>query len=217
MASKERGADRGTRLGRRRLATVGEEIRVARIALGLSQGKVGEAVGLSHTLVGRIERGQHPAVSLMNLFRISSVVGLDLSVRVFPGGAPLRDGAHIALIDRFRSRLHPDLRCMTEVAIPIEGDQRAWDAMVVGREERTAVEAETRLSDAQALLRRIALKQRDSHVARVILLLNDTSSNRAAVRAAHAILRDTFPIPARAAMAAFAAGNHPTGSALVFL
>jgi hypothetical protein len=38
-----------------------------------------------------------------------------------------------------------------------------------------------------------------------------------AVAAAGAWLRDQFPIPARRAMAAIAAGAHPDGSAIVFL
>lgn len=142
---------------------------------------------------------------------------MDLSVRAFPGGAPLRDVAHVALLGRFRARLHRDLRLLTEVALPIEGDPRAWDGMVAGAGDRTGVEAETRLSDVQALLRRISLKQRDGEVARVVLLLSDTAGNRAAVHTADELLRNAFPTPARAAMSALAAGTHPPGSALVFL
>jgi len=218
MATKERAADRGTRDGLRALATTGAEIKLARMAAGLSLQDVGRAVGLSYSQVGRIERAAQPNVSLLHLVRLCGVVGLDLSVRAYPGGRPLRDVAHIALLGRLRSRLHTDLRLRTEVPLRVEGDKRAWDAVIDGRGgDRFAVEAETRLTDFQALARRIALKQRDDSVDRVLLLLAATRSNRQAVRAAEPFIGDAYSLDGRATLTALAEGRLPARSALVFL
>ena len=202
----------------RALATTGAEIKLARLAAGLSLQDVGRAVGLSYSQVGRIERAAQPNVSLLHLIRLCSVVGLDLSVRAYPGARPIRDVAHIGLLERFRSRLHADLHMRVEVPLRLDGDKRAWDALVVGRgSDRVAVEAETRMTDFQAIARRIALKQRDDSVDRVILLLAATRTNREAVRAAEPFVGDSFSLEVRATMAALAEGRLPSRSALVFL
>ncbi len=177
---------------------------------------VGELLGVSHTQVGRVEHGRAEHVALIDLMRHGAVVGLDLSLRAFPGGPPIRDAGHLALLERFRACLHPSLRWRTEVPIPIVGDQRAWDGWIIGAGDIIGVEAEMRLVDAQAVERRIGLKQRDSNVARVVLLLNDSERNRLAVRANYEQLMARFPVPGRELLAALRAGRDPGGSGIVF-
>lgn len=215
-------------MARADLQAVGTDIRTARVGAGLSLASVGQVVGLSHSQVGRIERGLCPTASVSQLARIGAVVGLDVRVRSYPGGPPLRDAAQVALIERLRGQLHPGFRLVLEVPVgrlagaePVSDgrdrtDQRAWDA-VIRHEGETAVEAVTRLNDLQALLRRIALKQRDAEMDRVILLLSDTMKNRAALRAAGPLIDAAFPIPARVALAALRAGRHPGGSSVIRL
>jgi transcriptional regulator with XRE-family HTH domain len=217
MASKERPVDRGARAARRILVASGMEIRNARVASGLSLNEVGRAVRLSYSQVGRIERAEHPSASVVQLARIGSVVGLDIHVRFFPGASRLRDAAHIALLERFRVRLSPHLSFRTEVPLPDPGDQRAWDGMVLGAGDPAGVEAETRLSDIQALERRIALKARDGRVRRVILVVAGTRGNRLAMREAAQSLQIAFPVPGRVALQALAQGHDPGGSAIVVL
>ena len=148
MGSKERAADRGARIARHDLVAAGTDIRTARVSAGLSLRAVGRAVGMSYTQVGRIERAVHPNVSVIQLARIAAIVGLDVRVRAYPGPAPLRDAAQLALLDRLRARLHPDLTLRTEVPLPIEGDQRAWDGVIKGfvtpAESTLPAEAETK-------------------------------------------------------------------------
>lgn len=223
MPTKERAADRGTRIGRRDLAVIGADFRNARVAAGLTLEAVGRAVALSEWQVGRIERARHEAVAVVQLAKIGAVVGLDVRIRAYPGPDAIRDAAQIALLSRFRLRLHPDLTFRTEVPLPIERDLRAWDG-VVG-ELRTSnagsstlpTEAETRIHDVQAQFRRIELKARDSGMEDVVVVIADTPANRAAIKAAAAILSDRFPISPRRAMAALGRGDHPGGSTLVFL
>ena len=176
---------------------------------------------MSYSQVGRIERAAHLNVSATQLARIGAVVGLDVRVRAFPGPAPLRDAAQLALLDRLRKLLHPGLSMRTEVPLPIDGDQRAWDAMIMGFVETgTATlpaEAETKIHDFQAQTRRIALKCRDAGIDDVLLVVAGTRSNRRAIAAAGAAVRELFPVPGLSAVRALAVGKHPGGSALILL
>lgn len=221
MSTRERAADRGDRIAHRDLVSIGADIRTARISAGLSQRTVGRACRMSHTQIGRIERAVHRSVTVRWLARIGAVVGLDVRVRAYPGPAPVRDAAQTALLARFRKCLHPRLTLRTEVPIPTDGDQRAWDAVVAGLVGHLGpalpAEAETRLHDVQAQIRRIQLKARDAGADHIVLVIAATRANRHAVREAWPLLHDLFPIPARQALAALRAGRHPGGSALVFI
>lgn len=196
---------------------LGEELRDGRLAAGLSQGSVAAAIGVSPSEVGRIERGEAPWVSLQVLAAFAATLGLAVRVGTYPSGGGLRDAAHRALIDALRLRLHPRIRLRTEVPLPLPGDLRAWDAMLDGLGEPIGLEAETRIRDGQQLERRIALKQRDGGIGRVVLLVADTERNRRTVREGGATLRETFPVGGNEALRALAEGRDPGGSALVFL
>ena len=145
------------------------------------------------------------------------MVGLDATVRAYPGGSPLRDQAHIDLLERFRRRLGRRVRWATEVPLPIAGDRRAWDGLARTSDVRVGVEAETRARDAQALKRRLELKQRDGAVERVVLLLADTRHNRSFLRAVGRDFLDAFPIPGAIALERLARGRDPGGNAIVLL
>lgn len=223
MPSRERPVDRGDRMARADLARIGAESRTARVSAGLSLAAVGDAVGLSRSQLSRIERSLAPSATVAQLVRIGAVVGLDVRIRAYPGGDPIRDVGQIRLLDRFRRRLAADLRFRTEVPLPIVGDLRAWDGWIEGLEGESssatglAVEAETRIADFQAQSRRIVLKMRDGGVDHVLMVVADTRANRAAIAAARSAVTEMFPISARRALGALAAGAHPGGSALVFL
>lgn len=200
---------------------VGRELAGARTNAGLSQGNVASASGLSRSRYGRIERGQAPEVSISAICRVAAVLGLETSLRFFPTGDPVRDAAQLQLLERLRSACQPDVGWQMEVAFPRAGDLRAWDAVMRlparPATVRIGIEAETRPNDAQALERKLALKERDGAVDRVILLLADTRSNRAFLRLAGPGLRARFPVDGRRALEALAAGRDPGGNALILL
>ena len=223
MTTRERPVDRGSRIARGDLVRVGGELRTARAAAGLSLDTVGAAAGLSGAQVSRIERGLVANGSVHRLARIGAVVGLDIRIRAFPGPDPLRDIAQVRLLARLASRLPPDLTLRVEIPISTGDDQRAWDgridglAAAGGDPRHIVVEADSRLADAQAQLRRLQQKCRDGEERHVLWILADTRANRAAIDAASTILAGTFPVGARAAMGALTAGRHPGGSAIVFI
>ncbi len=216
MATRDRPIDRGRRRGRELRADLGRELRTARIGAGLSQAAVGHAVGIHRSAIGKIERATLAGVSIQRLAETLAIVGLELSCRAYPVGPPLRDAAHIALLGRSRDRIGAAWHWQYEVPMGLPGDLRAWDAVLAGATLRIGVEAETRLRDVQALLRRIEGKRRDSGVGRVLLIVGDTRGNRAAVHAAGPILGATFSIPPTAAWAALRRGRDPGGDAMLF-
>jgi len=217
MATNDRALDRGVQRARVLTGDLGREVRSARRAHGLSLAVVGGLVGLSASEVSRIERARVPQVPLLHLATLASVVGLELSARLYPGGEPLRDLAHVALLGRLRDRLPRSLSWRTEVPMPTPGDGRAWDAVIRGSGFVIGVEAETRLRDLQAIDRRIALKVRDSGVDLALLLLADTRANRSILREFEAAIRVNHPVGGRRALDALTAGHSPGGNCVVLL
>ena len=220
MPTRERPIDRARRVAATDRLRAGVDIRTARRAVGKSLDEVARGSLLSPSQVGRIERGVLRSVSVEQLAVIGAVVGLDIRVRAYPGPDPLVDAAQVRLLARLRERIHPGLSFRTEVALPIIGDQRAWDGMIGGlhgAERQLPIDADSRLVDGQAQLRRIRLKLRDSGFAAVLWVLADTRTNRDAIAAGAATILADFPVPGRKALRALAAWEHPGGSALVLV
>jgi len=218
VAVKERPADIGSRRARRIVSELGRELHDARLEHGLSQAAVATAARISRSQMGRIERGDVPFVPLANLARLMAVVGLELSVRAYPAGPPIRDGAHRALIERLRARVSAGIAWRFEVPLPIIGDQRAWDAVLLIGTQQVAIEAETRPRDVQALQRRVALKRRDDPgIGAVVLLLADSRHNRKLVRDESTALRADLPVAGDVVLEALAKGRDPGGSGLVLV
>lgn len=223
MASIKRVVARARRIAEADRLRAGADIHAARRSAGLSLRAVAAACGASASQLSRIERGRLASVSAEQLAIVGAVVGLDVRVRTFPGGDPLRDAGQVRLLGRLRALLPPNVRFLTERPVPARGDQRAWDGTLLGLDgsgvfpTQLDVEGETRITDLQAQTRRIALKARDAGVEYVLVVVADTMANRRAVLAAGASLSVDFPIPARRALAALRAGRHPGGSAIIFL
>jgi transcriptional regulator with XRE-family HTH domain len=217
MVRGEHLSDRGRRLARRSLQVTGEELREARLRPGLTQREVGAAVGISHTEVGRIELGKAPRVPFETLVMLAAVLGLDLPLRVYPSGEPIRDAAQLALLAKLRTHLAPGLGWRTEVPLRISGDRRAWDAAIIGSDWNVPIDAESRLRDVQACSRRTALKRRDDRQDVVILPVADTRNNRRALRLAALDLISDFPLRGAQAIASLEAGMRPSASAIVVL
>ena len=153
--------------------------------------------------------------SLETMARIGAAVGLEISLRTFPAGQPLRDRAHVELLQRFRRAVGSEWSWHSEAPLPIPGDKRAWDRLLRGRGLVIGVEGETRPTDIQAMQRRLALKKRDGGVDRLMLVLADSVWNRRLVRSNE--LQPGFPIPGKMALAALAAGRDPGGDSVVLI
>ena len=215
MATRERPRDRGRRRAREGRIRAAAELRTARTGAGLSLRAVGAAAGVDHARLWRFERGRCE-LGLEEIGAVAAVVGLDLSIRLYPASDPIRDVAHARLLQRFRAELHHGLRWHTEVPFPSPGDLRSWDAVTGGTDWRVGVEAETVVDDTQALDRKVSIKRRDGMVDHVTLLVADTARNRRNLAAAPAAFAD-LPLGTRATLRALRAGQDPGGSGIVIL
>ena len=209
------------REGRRRSLRIrqqiGDDIRAARLQSGLSQVSAAAAAGMSHAQFGRIERAVLGGLTIDQTCRAGLAVGLRLGARMYPDGDAVRDAPQLRLLDRLHGRVPAEADWETEVPMPISGDLRAWDAVIQLAGRRAGCEAETRLTDIQALERRLALKLRDGGVDVVILVVSDTANNRSVLRAHREALRPLLPLDGRDILAAFARGRLPEASGLIVL
>ena len=138
MGASERGYDRGTRQGERWVRLIADELRTARLSLGLSQSHVAKAARLSRPMYGRIER-QYRNVPLIEIAQIGGMVGLELSAKMYPGGSSTQDAAHAKNLARVLRHVAAPLRVATDVPLPFRREypeRRAWDAILAGRGER---------------------------------------------------------------------------------
>jgi transcriptional regulator with XRE-family HTH domain len=217
MVTRERRIDRGRSQASKRLAVIGDEFREARLSAGLSQRQVGASAGVSHTEIGRIEHATSPRIPFETLAVVGSVLGLDISLRAYPDGEPVRDAAQLRLLGRLRALVPVSVTWHTEVPLRVPGDRRAWDAVIQGRGWRVPIDAESRLRDIQAFSRKVALKRRDDGSETVILLVADTRHNRRVLRLAGPNLAADFPLRGADMLQALVRGEPPPASAIVLL
>jgi transcriptional regulator with XRE-family HTH domain len=214
---RSRAIDLGAARAHAAVTTVSHEIDMARRQHGLSLEALGAAVGMSRWQVGRIARSQKNDLTIAEATLLLAALGQELSVRSFPSGDPVRDVAHLKLLERFRAELHASLRWRVEVPVAGTGDMRAWDAVVSGAGWSIGIEAETRIRDVQVLERRLGLKLRDGSVDAVVLLLADTRHHRTVVRLAGEGLARAFPLPGRRAIELLRVGVRPGQGSIVLL
>jgi hypothetical protein len=196
-------------------ARVRVEIERGRLAAGLSIADLGRTVGLSRSATSRALAGLRP-MSVEEFALLGAAVGLDTRLRGYPAGDPIRDAGSQRLLERLRAQLHPSLGWRTEVPLEIDGDLRAWDAVIGGRRWQCHVEAETVLDDLQALERRLERKRRDGGAHHVVLLVADTKRNRRALAAAPAAFGG-FSRDARAVLGALRRGEDPGCDAIILV
>lgn len=211
MATIERIQAQATRRAQRMLLSLGDDVRHARLASGVSQKQIGREARMSGSSVSRVEAGKLNGLSVADAVRIAAAVGLDLSIRTYPAAHRPRDVAHARRLAAFLANVAPPLRYRTEVPLATLVDrpeQRAWDAVIFGRGEETNIEYEVRLHDIQAQLRRVGLKYRDGGGTRLLLVVADTRANRR-VLSEFDVLSDLPRLRTSAVLNALRRGEHP--------
>jgi hypothetical protein len=183
----------------------------------MTQREVGAALGASHSHVSRVELGQNKGYGLTDLCRHAAVVGLKPWVALYPRVARPLDHAQLQLLARLRSRISSSWKVVLEATVPVQGDLRAADALLIGAGVRCMVEVITRLADFQAQLRAAHRKQRDIGAERLIFVVAGTTTNRRAVAEAGSAVRDAFPLDTKATLRALAAGIDPGADGLVLI
>jgi transcriptional regulator with XRE-family HTH domain len=199
---------------------LGEELRVARVAAGLSQAQLGRRAGVSQPLVSAVERGTRGA-SIEVASRLASGCGCELALRLFPGdGVSLRDSGQLAMAEALVVAASPIWHARLETPVS-SSDRRAADLVFEGPNEILHVEIERRLVDLQAQLRSATLK-RDALAARyalpvrLILALPDRRSARTVVEQMGAVLDRALPVGSARIRRSLGTGEPVDGDGILF-
>lgn len=199
------------------LRDLGRELRVARIAAGMTQRETGRRIGRSASYVSRVEHGRIAGIKMTDLARHAAAVGLKPWFRLFPAGRRPLDAPQLATLHRFRERISTAWSVAVEVPIPIAGDLRAADAVISIPDCRCLVEVITRLADWQAQVRAARRKQRDLGTDRLVLVLAETTTNRRQLRSIPEAAMTEFPVRTRDGLLALGMGRDPGGDAIVLI
>jgi transcriptional regulator with XRE-family HTH domain len=196
---------------------VSRDLRARRRMAGLSLTAVAAALGCSRQLVAKWEDGTL-VPGPIRLATWGAVLGLDVPIRAFDAGSPLRDAGQLRLLGRTRGVIAARWTWQTEVSVSSDPqDHRAIDAVLSAPSGRVGLEAITRLTDAQAQVRAALLKREASGVDRMILVLTDSRHNRAALRDAAATLRPAFALTTREVLRALRRNELPRANGVILV
>ena len=207
-----------------------EELRRFREDAGLSKAALARAAGVDDAFLGRIEAGDE-CPSLETYERLAAVLGVDVSIRLYPNTGPaIRDRLSAPILEALLGVLDPRWRPFTEVAV--RRPSRGWiDAALHDARARVLVATEI-----QSELRRLEQQIR-WHAAKAdslpswggwpgapvelevsrLLVVRRTRSTRTIADAFAQQLRIAYPAHPDDALAALTMPNAPwPGAALLW-
>jgi hypothetical protein len=192
-------------------------LREARITSGVSQSELAHEGGWSQSFLSLLESHDLPNIAFIDLCTVASLLGLEPALSFHRVGPALRDKGHEALIGRLLRLLAPAWLVAREVPFPNPGDPRWWDLLLRLPDFRLGIEAETRIRDMQALVRRMRERARDGGADYLLLVLSDSAHNRELVGELRRALGDEFRWHPRDLLRALREGRQLPGSGLVLL
>lgn len=190
---------------------IGVAIRRCRERSGRRQKDIAGKVGVTRQCVSLLERGHVDSFSVRTVRAIAAAVGVDLPFAPRGRGAQLDqlvDEEHSAMVDRVAARLATESwETMIEFSFNDYGDRGSVDLLAWHAEGRVllVVETKSRLADLQQTCRsldtkarvvpRLAAQTRGWRAASVgvLLVLQESSRERAAVARRAAIFASGFP------------------------
>lgn len=197
---------------------------------GLSQRRLAEAAGIDHGFLSQVERGLREP-SLAVLVAISTALGGELRVRIYPGTGPrIRDAIQARMVEAILRDLHPRWTCYLEV--PVYRPARGVIDLVIHDPIATVAGA----TEVHSELRRLEQQIRWSHekadampsasiwrafdpVPAVdrLLIVRNTRVNRAVVERFATTLATDYPAPAADAYLALTSDAPWPGSAILWV
>ena len=222
-AISRRAVHDGDRQLRRTCTRFGEEIRTVRIRAGVSQAALARTIGVSRSVICRMEQGD-PNVSSRIRSRASAALGADFRMAIYAAGAPLiHDAAHASLIEAVLRMCHPTWRPTVEAPVPGPG-RRSTDLRLDRGEHLVLIEVETRIHALEAIIREVAEKRAavieaaaPGRRVHVVLVLPPTRHHLALVRAHPGIVAAVFPMLPGQIANALRSGSAPIGDGILWL
>lgn len=198
----------------------GAEIRSARAEHALSRAAVSRKAGVSADTERRVEEGD-PSVQLDTLCAVGAAVGLDIVVQTYSGRGPsLRDSGQLRHAEWLREVAHPAWRTEFEVAAGDHGE--AADVGLFGPVEIIVTEIDRLLLDFQRQYRRNKQKcdwiaSRHQRPVRLMMLIEDTRRNRAAVAEHAAFIESVLPAGSREVLHSLRTGEPLGRNGLIWI
>jgi hypothetical protein len=189
-----------SRRARTQAAKWGDEVRGMRIQQGMTIQAAAIRAGVAWATWARIEAGD-PRARLATLCDIGEAIGLDLVVQAYLGRQPgLRDTGQLEVAASLQSQAHASLKIELELRVGTRGE--SIDLVMFGTTEIVAIEIERMAADFQAQYRRADRKRgllADLHrrPVRLVMAIEDTRRNRAAIEPHLALVAVTLPAGSR--------------------
>lgn len=181
-----------------------------RIQQGMSVQAAANRVGVAWRTWARVEAGD-PQAGLATLCNIGEGIGLDLVLQAYVGRQPsLRDTGQLELASRIRAQAHVSLKPTLELGVGTHG--QSIDLVLFGPTEIWAIEIERMAADFQAQYRRADRKRgllTDLHQrpVRLVLAVEDTRRNRAALEPHRGLIAEALPAQSRETLRAIRTGQ----------
>jgi len=185
-------------------------LRLARATLGMTLQQVADRAGVSWSTAWRAQAGD-PTIGVGTLCAVTEAVGLDLVLSAYPGRQPsLRDSGQLTIVEHVQAQAHGSWQPSVELGVGDHG--RAIDLVLFGAAEILACEVERMATDFQAQFRRGDLKRRElaevhRRPIRLVMVIEDTRRNRAALGAHAAAIATRLPAGPREVLRALRSGH----------
>jgi transcriptional regulator with XRE-family HTH domain len=199
----------------------GRDLRVARVASGLTQRQLGSVAQVSQPMVSQAERGDEH-VSLAIRCRLAAACGHELGWRLYPvASVSLRDSGQLRLVQAIVAAASAGWGAQLEVPVA-PGDIRAADLILRSRAELLHVEVERSPVDIQAQLRSAQLKRealagQHELPVRLVMAFPDTRGTRQRLAPFSALLERSLPITSRRIWHAVRHGESIGGDGILFI
>lgn len=172
--------------------------------------RVGHRADVSPDTVRRVEAGE-PGVRLDTLCAVGAAVNLDVVVRAYRCGPPsLRDSGQLQIAEIVCSIAHPAWDRVLELGAGDHGE--AADIGFFGAREIIDIEIDRLILDFQDQHRRNVLKRdylavRHQRPVRLVMVIEDTTRNRAAIAPHLPVIRSALPAGSREVLRAMRTGE----------
>jgi len=201
-------------------AKIGSEVKLARVTLAMTGRQVADRAGVSSSTEARAELGD-PNLTVGTMCAVAEAVGLDIVIRAYNGRAPsLRDSGQLASANQLQSWAHSSWQPDVELLIGPHGE--SIDVAFFGPSEIWALEIERMATDFQAQYRRAdrkreALAALHQRPVRLVLAIEDTRRNRAALEPHLAFIRSIMPAGTREVLGCLRAGQPLGRDGLIWI
>lgn len=186
----------------------------------MTRQQLADRAGVSWATVVHVEIGQ-PGIQVSTLCAVGEAAGLDIVLRAYPGRSPsLHDTGQLQQVRILMTQAHRQWQPQIEVAVGPHG--QAIDMVLFGAAEIQAHEVERMATDFQAQLRRadekrMALAAKHQRPVRLVMVIEDTTRNRAAVAPHLDVVRARLPAGPREVLASLRSGGPLGKDGLLWL